>query len=130
MSDALVSKVTPVLVVDDVEPCAQFWEKLGYTRGAEVPHAGKLGFVILNSAGIELMYQSLDSITADDAIMGGHLRSGGSSLYVEVADLDAAVRSVPDARIVVQPRKTFYGMRETGVLDPGGNIVLFAQKTE
>ncbi len=129
MSNALTAKVTPVMVVDNVEPCALFWEKLGFTRGAEVQHAGKLGFIILNSGSVELMYQSLDSITADDATMGGHLRSGGSSLFVEVPNLDAAVKAVAGARIVVADRTTFYGMREIGVLDPGGNIVLFAQQT-
>ena len=124
----MISKVTPVLVVDAVEPCAEFWQKLGFVRVAEVPHNNALGFVILVGNDIELMYQSLDSIKADDATMGSKLRSGGSSLFVEVPDLDAAVKAIEGAPIVVAERMTFYGMREIGVLDPGGNVVLFAQK--
>ncbi len=124
----MISKVTPVLVVDAVEPCAEFWQKLGFVRVAEVPHNDALGFVILVGNDIELMYQSLDSIKSDDATMGSKLRSGGSSLFVEVPDLDAAVKAIEGAPIVVAERTTFYGMREIGVLDPGGNVVLFAQK--
>ncbi|MEO7362498.1 MAG: VOC family protein [Gemmatimonadaceae bacterium] len=124
----MINKITPVLVVDAVEPCAQFWEKLGFNREAEVPHGDTLGFVILNGRGIELMYQSVDSVMADDTAMGSHVRAGGASLFVEVFDLDAAVKAVDGAPIVVADRTTFYGMREIGVLDPGGNVVLFARK--
>lgn len=124
----MINRITPVLVVDAVEPCAQFWQKLGFIRVAEVPHGDTLGFVILVGNSIELMYQSLESVKADDASMGARLKSGGSSLFVEVPDLNAAVKAVEGAPIIVADRTTFYGMREIGVLDPGGNVVLFAQK--
>lgn len=124
----MIFSITPVVVVDDVEPCAQFWQKLGFERAAEVPHGNSLGFVALVGDGIELMYQSLDSVKADNAAMGEVLRTGGSSLFVEVPDLNAAVMAVSGAPVVVPERTTFYGMREVGVLDPGGNLVLLAQK--
>ncbi|MBC8088647.1 MAG: hypothetical protein H7Z40_15395 [Phycisphaerae bacterium] len=124
----MISRITPVLVVDAVEPCALFWQKLGFSRTAELPHGDTLGFVILIGDGIELMYQSIESVKADDATMGSKVQTGGTSLFVEVADLDAAVEAVNGAPIVVADRTTFYGMREIGVLDPGGNVVLFAQR--
>jgi hypothetical protein len=130
MPKKLVSKITPVLVVDSVEPCAQFWQKLGFTREAEVPHGDTLGFVILVGNGIELMYQSHESVKADDANMGAKLKVGGSSLFVEVPNLDAAAKAIEGAEVVVADRTTFYGMREIGVLDPGGNLVLLAQRIE
>jgi catechol 2,3-dioxygenase-like lactoylglutathione lyase family enzyme len=130
MSISLASKATPVLIVDDVEACATFWEALGFTRVAEVPHDGTLGFVILSGGDVELMYQSHASVTADDAEMGAHVRTGGASLFVETHDLDGCVKAVAGAAVVLRERTTFYGMREIGVLDPGGNVVLFAQKTE
>jgi len=124
----MIARITPVLVVDTVELCAEFWQKLGFVRTAEVPHGDILGFVILVGHGIELMYQSMDSVNADDATMGARVKTGGSSLFVEVPDLDAAVKAVDGAPIILPDRTTFYGMREIGVLDPGGNVVLFAQK--
>ena len=126
----MIKKITPVLVVDVVEPCAQFWQKLGFARVAEVPHGDTLGFVILVGNDIELMYQSLESVIADSATMGARLKAGGSSVFVEVSDLDAAVAAVEGAPIIVPDRTTFYGMREIGVLDPGGNVVMFAQRVE
>lgn len=126
----MISKVTPVLVVDAVEPCAQFWQKLGFSRVAEVPHGDSLGFVILVGNGIELMYQSLDAVKGDDPAWGEKARTGGTSLFVEVPDLFAAAKAVEGAPVVIAERKTFYGMHEIGVLDPGGNVVVFAQKAE
>ena len=130
MSPSNIAKATPVLIVDSVEPCAKFWEAQGFTRVAEVPHEDTVGFVILINDTIELMYQSMESAKADDAAIGAHLTTGGSSLYVEVADLVAAVRAAGDAKVVLQERTSFYGMREVGVMDPGGNLVMFAQKVE
>ncbi|MEP6834147.1 MAG: VOC family protein [Gemmatimonas sp.] len=126
----MISKITPVLVVDAVEPCAQFWQKLGFVRVAEVPHGDSLGFVILVGNDIELMYQSKESVIADDAKIGSLLNAGGASLFVEVPNLKAAVKAVRGAPIILAERTTFYGMREVGVLDPGGNLVLFAQKVD
>ena len=49
-------------------------------------------------------------------------------LFVEVADLDAVERAVAGAPITMARRKTFYGMRETMVREPGGNLICFAGK--
>jgi uncharacterized glyoxalase superfamily protein PhnB len=129
MQPTSISKITPVLVVHSVEPCAKFWEQQGFTRVAEVPHGESLGFVILTNGTIELMYQSVDSIAADDASMGARVRAGGASLFVEVENLEASALAAGDAEVVLTERTTFYGMRELGVLDPGGNVVVFAQKS-
>lgn len=124
-----VRKATPVLVVDDVAPCAEFWEKLGFTRTAEVPHEDKLGFVILARDSVEIMYQSMESVRADNAAMGGSLSEEGTrvALFVEVDDLDATAKALEGAPIVMQRRTTFYGMNEFGVTDPGGHPIIFAQ---
>ena len=43
-----VKKITPVLLVEDVEACVKFWmERLGFEKTAEVPEGNELGFVIL-----------------------------------------------------------------------------------
>jgi hypothetical protein len=62
-----VNKISPVLVVHEVEPCAQFWERLGFTRTAQVPHGDALGFVIVELDGLEVMYQSFASVRDDNA---------------------------------------------------------------
>jgi len=119
-------KLTPVLVVDQVEPCAAFWTgPLGFARTAEVPHDGELGFVILQRDAVEIMVQSRASVAADlpELAAGVHR----TVLYIEVDDLDAVEAAVAGAEVVQPRRTTFYGMMEIGVREPGGNVVIFAQ---
>ncbi len=43
-----MKKLTPVLLVEEIEPCLAFWvERLGFQKVTEVPEGNKLGFVIL-----------------------------------------------------------------------------------
>jgi len=121
-----MKKLTPVLVVDQVEPCAAFWTgALGFARTAEVPHDGETGFVMLQKDAVEIMYQSRASVAADlpSLAEGAHR----TVLYIEVGDLDAVEAAVAGAEVVQPRRTTFYGMMEIGVREPGGNVVIFAQ---
>jgi len=121
-----MKKLTPVLVVDQVEPCAAFWTgPLGFARTVEMPHDGALGFVILKKDAVEIMYQSRASVAADlpSLAEGAHR----TVLYLEVDDLNEVERAVAGAEVVQPRRTTFYGMMEIGVREPGGNVVIFAQ---
>ena len=40
-------KLTPLLMVEAIEPCLPFWDRLGWTKVAEVPHGDAMGFAIL-----------------------------------------------------------------------------------
>ena len=121
-----MKKLTPVIIVDQVEPCAAFWEqRLGFKRTAEVPNGDRLGFVILEKDGVELMYQSR---AAAGAGAPPAVADPPIQLFVEVEDLDAVERGMQGA--VVLPRHdTFYGMTEFNVRDPAGTLVIFAQPT-
>ncbi len=50
-----------------------------------------------------------------------------SVLFVEGRSLDAARKGAMGAKVLVEERTTFYGMRETVVLEPGGTVVIFAE---
>lgn len=123
-----MKKLTPILYVDAIEPCLPFWtERLGFTRTVEVPHQGKLGFVILARNDLELMYQTWDSAAAD--VAGAVTRTSGRSaaLYLEVDDLDSVEEAVRGAEVVHPRRKAFYGATEIFVREPGGHVIGFAQ---
>ena len=122
-----IKRITPVLIVDEIEPCIAFWEAIGFDRGAEVPHGDKLGFIILEKAGLEIMYQTRASVAADIATLA-HTPMKGNHLFIEVMDLDAVVDSLAPLKCteIFPRRKTFYGMDEIGVREPGGNAVTFA----
>ena len=121
------NKLSPVLVVDAIEPCLPFWtDRLGFSKTVEVPEGDRLGFVILAKDGVEVMYQSRDSVRKDIPPLAD-APAGGTNLYIEVADVAAVERAVKGQEIVVPRRKTFYGADEIGVREPGGNAVIFAQ---
>lgn len=126
-----VLRITPVLFAANIEPSVKFWtERLGFQKTAEVPEGNALGFAILEKDGVELMYQSYASADKDNASTGPLVRKGPSFLYVEVSDLDSVARAMIGAESAIPMRKTFYGMKEFGVKDPAGHVIMFAQKTE
>ena len=124
-----VKKLTPVLMVDAIEPCLPLWvDRLGWTKTVEVPEGDKLGFVILAKDGAEVMYQTWLSVEKDV----GHApkRALGTSvgLFIEVSNLDEIVKQLEGVPLVLPRRKTFYGMDEIGVAEAGGHTVVFAQQ--
>lgn len=125
----MFKKLTPVLVVDTIEPVLGFWTALGFKATVEVPDGDRLGFVILESGGVQVMYQTVDSVRADEKlVLEGPRPLGATALFLEVADLDAVVRRLSAGTdVVTERRTTFYGATETIVRDPAGNVVTFAQ---
>jgi uncharacterized glyoxalase superfamily protein PhnB len=124
----MVKKVTAVLFVPEVEPCAKFWtDKFGFQKLAEVPEGDKLGFVMLQKGNVELMYQSYASADKDSPATGAVARKGPTFLYIEVDDLEAIKATVKGAEVTMPERTTFYGSREIGIKDPGGHYLTFAQ---
>lgn len=123
-----ISKTTPVLIVEAIEPCLPFWlDTAGYRQLAEVPHGAGLGFVILGHGGSELMLQTRASLADDLPEVLAHVPVGSAMLYAEVASLTAAREALAGAQLLVPARVTAYGAQETVVLAPGGQVVIFSQ---
>lgn len=126
-----LKSLTPVLIVDAVEPCAAFWiEKLGFAKPSEVPgDDGKLTFVILQKDEVEIMYQTRASVIADNSAQATDLTGHSTALFITVPsidDLDEVERAVRGAPMVKERHKTFYGSTEFYIREPGGNVVGFA----
>jgi uncharacterized glyoxalase superfamily protein PhnB len=122
-----VRKLTPVLVVDRIEPCLPFWvDRLGFNQTVTVPEGDAIGFVILEKDGVEVMYQSRASVAHDVPALAG-MKGDGISLFIEVGDIDAVERALEGVERVIPRRRTFYGMEEIGVREPGGYTITFAQ---
>jgi uncharacterized glyoxalase superfamily protein PhnB len=132
-----LKKLTPIIVVEEVEPCLPFWtERIGFEVTVTVPHGDKIGFAILDKGGVEIMYQTRGSIEADLGSSGApkgldrEMLAGASTLFIEVEGLDDVIGSLGKTEVVVPRRQTFYGMDEIFVRPPCGTLVGFAAKVE
>lgn len=124
-----IRRVTPVLVVDAIEPSLGFWvDRLGFVVTAEVPEGDTLGFVILEKDGVEIMFQTRASLRGDVPALAE--APAATSLFIEVLELEPVVEAVAGLEVLIPRRRTFYGMDEIGVREPGGHAVTFAQPTE
>jgi uncharacterized glyoxalase superfamily protein PhnB len=119
--------LTPILVVDEIEACAPFWtERLGFQKSTEVPHEGRLGFVILERSGVEVMYQSKASLSADLPQLAG--KGESAVLYMQVENIEDLEARMAGLEPVIPMRQTFYGAAEIGFADPAGNVVIFSMQ--
>lgn len=127
MQQSTMKKLTPVIMVDAIESCLPFWERLGFSKTAEVPEGDRLGFVILAKDGVEVMYQTHESVEKDAGGLVPRARGHGAGFFIEVSDIESVARALDGIEVVVPRRQTFYGMDEIGVREPGGHVVMFAQ---
>ncbi len=122
-----MTKLTPILLVESIEKSLPFWiGRLGFTKTVEVPEGDQIGFAILVKDAVEVMLQTRESVRKDMPALLGE-KPPESFLFIEVADFDDILRRLEGAEIVVPDRTTFYGMREIGVREPGGHVLVFAK---
>ena len=125
-----MKRLTPVLYVEEIEPCLPFWmDRLKFGKTAEVPEGDRLGFVILEREGVQVMYQTRASVEQDVPALA-NTPMGGALLFIVVDDLDAVEKALNHMAPIVPRRKTFYGADELIVREPGGNVVTFAEFAE
>ena len=124
-----VKKITPVLLVNEIEPVLPFWiDRLGFTKTIEVPEGDKLAFVAFQKGTVEVMYQTYHSVEKDaPPAMAAAARKGPTYLYLEVDNLDAVLAALKDTPKVMPERTAFYGMLEFAVQDAAGHFITFAQ---
>ena len=124
-------KITPVLIVCEIEKLIPFWvDRLGFEKVVEVPEGDKLGFVILTRNGAELMLQTMANVQKDTPQFAPAGQPNQTALFIEVDDFADILKRLGDYPIAMPERITFYGMREIGVFDPHGHVVVFAARIE
>ncbi|HXW98004.1 MAG TPA: hypothetical protein VEI47_10485 [Gemmatimonadales bacterium] len=125
-----VNRLTPVILVDQVAPCLPFWtDRLGFSNIAEVPGPdGRPQFAMLMRDGIEVMYQTWASVEAESKAAVAAPRGHSVALFMEVTDIEQVDRAMAGLPRVAERHKTFYGMDEFTVREPGGAVVTFAMK--
>lgn len=123
-------KLTPVLMVEQVKKSLPFWvDRMGFTKTVEVPDGDGLSFAILVREGAEIMLQSIASVKKDEPKFAPGPGAGNVGIFIEVEDFGDVLKRLEGYPITMAERTTFYGMREIGVHEPGGHVVVFAAKT-
>jgi uncharacterized glyoxalase superfamily protein PhnB len=124
-----LQRLTPVLIVESVRDCLPFWtDRLGFELTNHVPGPdGSMIFAILEGSGIEIMYQSMESVLADGSISRAEYGGHSVALFITVSSIDDVERRLAGAPVVKPRHETFYGSTEIYVKEPGGNTVGFAQ---
>ena len=131
MAAPKLKQLTPVLIVDAVEPGVAVWvDRFGFKTENQVPGPdGKLVFASVAKDGVEVMYQTKASVLADNPAAAAELGGRSIVLFITVEDLGSAERALAGAPVVKPRHETFYGSSEIYVREPGGNTVGFAQFT-
>jgi len=109
--------------------CPSGVDRIGFEKIAEVPDGDRLAFVILARDGAELMLQTIESVRKDEPKFAAG-NSNAGSLFIEVEDFGDILKRLEGYAIAMAERTTFYGMREIGVFEPSGHIVIFAARIE
>ncbi|HEX6626720.1 MAG TPA: VOC family protein [Gemmatimonadaceae bacterium] len=124
-----LKQLTPVLIVDAVEPCVKFWtDRLGFEITNKVPDSdGKLIFASVQKGPVEIMYQTRASVLSEDPGAASDITGHSVALFITVDDLNSIEKSLAGAPVVKPRHDTFYGSTEIYVREPGGNTVGFAQ---
>jgi catechol 2,3-dioxygenase-like lactoylglutathione lyase family enzyme len=130
MSAPAFQRLSPVILVDRVEPCLSFWtDKLGFEKVAEVPGPdGRPQFALLVRDEVEIMYQTWAALEAESAAAVAAPRGHSVALFIEVQDIDSTDRALAGLPRVAERHQTFYGMDEFAVREPGGALVTFAMR--
>jgi uncharacterized glyoxalase superfamily protein PhnB len=128
-ANAQLKQLTPVLIVEAVEPCLKFWvDRLGFEITNQVPAPdGKLIFASVQLGAVEIMYQTRASVVDEQPGVAKDLMGHSVALFITVENLDAVAKSLEGAPVVKPKHKTFYGSTEIYVREPGGNTVGFAE---
>ena len=124
-----ISKVTPILIVEAIEPCLTLWTKtFGFKETVSVPHGETVGFVILEKDGAEVMMQTRASVADDLPVLTKSKTA--CAIYMHVDAVEKAAKELGDVEVIVPLRSTPYGAREIWVRDSTGNVIGLAEHKE
>ena len=130
------SDVTPNLVVASVERSLAFYrDVLGFSLVTTVPDAAPFAFAWVQRDGVSVFLNSLEAVRAEHSELAARPLGGTNALFITLEagtiaeGVDAMFASIGSrARVIMELKNQFYGMREFGIEDPDGYVIFFAQQ--
>jgi uncharacterized glyoxalase superfamily protein PhnB len=125
------TKLTPNLVVRDVQAAVQFYQSvLGFRLAIKVPDAPPYVFASVTNGDVEIFFNDQKAVAEDYPPLAKDPIGGTMTLFLECEGIEGILRMVEKSGMrVVMPLKTqFYGMREFAFVDPQGWTVTIAER--
>jgi lactoylglutathione lyase len=125
----MLKKLTPNLMVEDVSRTLAFYQDiLGFKAVMTLPEKAPLDFAIVQRDGVELMFQSRQSLSENVPVLADSVIGASQTLYIEVTGLTDLYEQLRDkVEIVVPLHTTFYSTRELYFRDINGYILSFSE---
>lgn len=125
----MLKKLTPNMMVEDVQKTIDFYrDVLGFQVITTVPGENEVGFAIMQRDGVELMFQSRNSLSDNVPALTGSIIGASQTFYIEVAGVTQLYEQLKDkVEIVVAMHDTFYGTREFYFRDINGYILSLSE---
>ena len=125
----MLKKLTPNLMVEDVSRTIAFYEDiLGFEAVMTLPETAPFDFAIVQRDGVELMFQSRQSLSESVPALAGSAIGASQTFYIEVTGITDLYKQLQDkVEIVVDLHTTFYGTREVYFRDINGYILSFSE---
>jgi len=126
-----ITKLTPNLIVADVERSAAFYrDVLGFSVQMTVPDAPPYVFAILTAGSVEVFLNAPEAAYEEYPAFKKQPIGGTLTLFMEVTGIEQEyARLAPKVQVVMPLEKKWYGMTEFGFLDPDGYVITFAERT-
>ncbi|MBS1849806.1 MAG: VOC family protein [Acidobacteria bacterium] len=124
-------KLTPNLVVPDVEASMKFYQEvLGFQKEFTVPEQAPYVFGAVLHGSVEIFFNEKNAVEAEYPALVSRPIGGTLTLYIEVQGIEDVLHAVEKSKAkITMPLKTqFYGVREFAFEDPDGWVVTIAER--
>ena len=127
-----MKKLTPNMMVENVNQTVDFYrDVLGFNLVLTVPDSGQFDFALVKHDEVEVMFQSLASLTDEVPVLKEKPAGAGLMFFIDVDDVEALYEQVRSQVTIVKGlNDTFYGTREFVMQDCNGFILTFAENQQ
>ena len=126
----MLKKLTPNLMVEDVNETVQFYQEvLDFELVMTVPENGQFDWAMMKRRDVALMFQARASLTKEIPALEGIKIGGSLTFYIDMEGLNEFYARIKSkVRIVQDLHSTFYGTQEFSIQDCNGFILAFAER--
>tara|TARA_B100000965_G_scaffold396553_1_gene411655 strand:- start:93 stop:467 length:375 start_codon:yes stop_codon:yes gene_type:complete len=121
------------MMVHSVETSVQFYQKtLGFEQVMTVPESAPYDWAMLKQGEVTLMLQKVDSFSEEVPKFKDQEPSASLTLYMITDSVDTLYAHLQKTKVKIlkEPHKTFYRMKEIAIEDPDGYTLVFAEACE